>query len=502
MKTDISKRSWILLWICLIIINVILRIPVTPHEIGHDSFIVHFLAESVSISGHAKWWLNPLSIVGLYPFSAASALPFLISGVSQSQSLTIEWTIWVVLFSLGIFSAFTAYLMAGAIKDDKLFKYITALVYSTSPGILFYTTWSASGRGLLLVLLPLFIYVLIKSRVSKIRFSLLVFVLLLLLLATHNLVYITIPIILSYLIVMATNKFNIKSSNLFIGFILIIFFIIFFTQFNIKEFSIISLIKGYARYIGALGFFMVGGFLYLVFNNNKTLEEKFLILVIFFLAPAMSVALYSKYFMLPFEALLASYGIMNLITISQKKNAALFVLFIFIAFSVGLSEHYQLGKIGNEDGGQANSPWAEDSLVNAAMWTRTYISKMVFADDATTSRRILAYTGVDILTETDTVYVIQDTIGDFNVSMRSPFSNLFYGEGPFQVTNRTGMKSWSWYKLVDEGLEGKWGPNIAQNIDINYYIRNERENTAFSMSFKERSKLYDSGITSIWDFRK
>jgi len=151
MEVNISKRSWILLWICLILLNVIMRIPLTPHEIGHDSFLIHFVADSISTYGHAKWWIHPLSIVGLYPFSMASALPFYLSGISQVLPLAMEQAIWVALLSIGIFSSFTAYLMAGAIKDDKIFKFITALAYSTSMGILVQTTWSASGRGLFLV---------------------------------------------------------------------------------------------------------------------------------------------------------------------------------------------------------------------------------------------------------------------------------------------------------------------------------------------------------------
>src|SRR3990170_5455428 len=112
MSTSFSMRVWILLWICLILLNVIMRIPITPHEIGYDSFLIHFIADSISTYGHAKWWIHPLSIVGLYPFSYASALPFYLSGVSQSLSLEMEQTIWVVLLSLGILSSFTAYLMA------------------------------------------------------------------------------------------------------------------------------------------------------------------------------------------------------------------------------------------------------------------------------------------------------------------------------------------------------------------------------------------------------
>lgn len=501
MGTKFSKRIWILLWICLIVINVVMRIPVTPHEIGHDSFLEHYLGDSLSVSGHAKWWLHPLSIIGLYPLSVSSALPFFLSGVSQSLPLAMEWTIWIVMASLGIFSVFTAYLMAGAIKDDKTFKFVAALVYSTSPGILFETTWSASGRGLFLAILPLFIYLLIKSRFSKIKYNLLVLIMLILLLATHNLFYITIPIILSYLIVITISNFQIKSSNYYGGLILVILFIIFFIQFSISNVSIITLIKGYTRYIGVFGLFIIGGFISLLFKNNKTLEDKFIIMILFFLVPALSIQKYSKFFILPFEALLVSYAVWNLVRISQKRNVALFVILISILLSVGLAEYFQFGRIDGTGSGEDDKFWAEESTVNAAMWIGSFSNKMVFTDEVSLSRRILAYSGVEMFSEYDMIYLIQDKVRYINVSMRSPFSVLFYSDGPFEVVNMTGMSSWAWYKIVTEGLDSRWAWLIQDN-KVNYYIRKVKTDTAFSRSFKEESKLFDNGEINIWKFNK
>jgi len=295
MEVNISKRSWILLWICLILLNVIMRIPLTPHEIGHDSFLIHFVADSISTYGHAKWWIHPLSIVGLYPFSMASALPFYLSGISQVLPLAMEQAIWVALLSIGIFSSFTAYLMAGAIKDDKIFKFITALAYSTSMGILVQTTWSASGRGLFLVFLPLFIYFLIKSRFSKLKYILFTVVLFILLLATHNLFYFLIPIILSFVIALIISNIHIKSSNYYGGIVLLILFIIFFMELSLEKVAMDTMILNYARYIGVLGIFAIGGFIFILFKNNKTFEDNFFILFLLFFVPLLSILTYSKF---------------------------------------------------------------------------------------------------------------------------------------------------------------------------------------------------------------
>ena len=497
MKTNFSKRTWIFLLICLIIINVLLRFPVTPHEIGHDSFMIHFISDSISTYGHANWWLHPLSIVSLYPFSATSALPFLLSGVSQSLSLDMEYSIWLVMLVLGILSAFTAYLMAGVIKNDKVFKFITALVYSTSPGILTLTTWNASGRGLFLVLLPLFIYFIIKFRLSRIRYCLLAVVIFALLLSTHNLFYLTIPIIIAMVIARIISNIQIKSSNILGGFILIIMFIFIFIQFSVRQFSIMNLFIDFARYIGVMGIFALGGFIFLLFKKNKNFEETFLLLVLLFYTPALSYVMYSKFLFLPFEALIISYGVINIISISQKRKVAQTIIILVFIFSIGVAEFYQFGNTDTE------SPYqfaAEDSIVNAAHWTKLYTNKTIFSGDFAVSRRLLAYSGVSAFTEDNIVSVIQGNLVDFNVSKRSPTSILFYSEGPFHAEDLNGMNSYFWSKLKKEGYDTIWADSYLKKYDIKYYFKDERSDNAFSKSIVNRTdKLFDIGKFSVWD---
>jgi hypothetical protein len=478
-----------------------MRIPLTPHEIGDDSFLIHFLADSISTYGHAKWWINPLSIVGLYPFSYASAMLFYLSGASQSLSLAMEQTIWVVLLSLGIFSSFTAYLMAGAIKDDEIFKFITALVYSTSPGILIFTTWNASTRSMFFVILPLFIYLLIKSRFFRLKYGLFAVVLFIVLFATHNLFYLVIMIILSYVIATIISNIQFKSSNFFGGIVLLILFVIFFMQLSIDEVAIDTLIKNYARYIGVMGIFILGGFISILFKNNKTFEESFIILVILFLLPFVSVFTYGKFFMLPFEALLISFGIVNLIKISQNRKGALYILMILMILSIGFAEFYQFGRtnIGSEE--KTGSFWAEESTVNAALWTKSNINKLVYADDTGLSRKVLAYSGATMLSESDIVHLIQGNLGDFKLSMRS-FSTALFSDGPYQVDNQIGgLGSWIYYKLREETLDSRRREYLTQASGINYYIKNEKLNSEFSRLSKinDKDKVFDNGEISIWN---
>lgn len=201
-----SLKAKSLLFILLIILVLVLHYPMSFNEIGWDSFAIHVLANTISESGYAKWWLHPLSVIGSYPYSEISgALPFLLSGISQITGMSGDITIfWTSLF-LGVLSIFTAYLMAGAIFNNEIYKFLVAFGYSTSQGILFYTTWTAGTRALFIILLPLFIYGLIKSY-NSIRYVLLTAVLFLLLMSTHKMFYFLLPVILGFIAVQIIFK--------------------------------------------------------------------------------------------------------------------------------------------------------------------------------------------------------------------------------------------------------------------------------------------------------
>lgn len=535
MYTTFSKRLWLLLWTCLILLNVIIRYPITPHEIGNDSFAMHSIANSISTFGHAEWWIHPFSIVGLYPYSAASALPFYLSGASQSMHLDMEWTIWVVLLSFGIFSAFAAYLMAGAIKNDEVFKYITALVYSTSPGILIFTTWDASGRGLFMVLLPLFIYFLIKSRFFELKYGIFTVIFFLLLMATHNLIFFVIPIIISFGIALTIKHIpkskymampitiQKKQTNIFLSMLLLIIFIIVFVESFIifsdmaaRQTHTLTAVDSisawftsvgfsYARYIGVLGIFAIVGFMSLLVRHDKSFEEWFLVLLILFLIPLLPAVTYAKYFILPFAALLISDGITSLITGARRRKTTLFMMVIFLVLSVGIAEFYQFGRTNISCQTRSNAYWAEENTVTASAWIKAYTNKPVYSDSMVLSRRVLAFSETAMLSETNVVNIIQGNVNKDGliVSMRSPILVTFYSQGPFKIENAS-ESNWCWYKLRRVGYDSKWGKRIISKFNLNYYIRNERINyNIFSASVdQQKHKFYDNGDVSIWDLEQ
>ena len=201
---ELSKRTKYALLGLLVILNIVLRLPVTPHEIGADSFQIHAWASSISANGYAKWILHPLSFFGLYPFSYSSGELFLLSEISQCTSVEMEGTIWIAATFFGVLSVFTAYLMAKEIRDDFLFAFSVAFVYSTSRIFIAFTNWTVTTRGLFITLLPLLIWSLLRScnqKEERLNYLLLSVGVLILLGTIHHLVFFT-PLILftAYLI--------------------------------------------------------------------------------------------------------------------------------------------------------------------------------------------------------------------------------------------------------------------------------------------------------------
>ena len=191
-----------LLFTFLIILNIILRYPCAPHELGTDSFYIHALGNSISVHGYAQWILHPLSFLGLYPFSYPSGVPFFISGISQCTRLNMELTILVVAMIFGILSIFTSYLMAGTIWNDDRFKFLVAFGYSLSPLLLKFTIWTISTRGLFIVLMPILVWSLFKGHdsinISKLRYYVLSILLLIVLIVIHRMFWMALILYFSF----------------------------------------------------------------------------------------------------------------------------------------------------------------------------------------------------------------------------------------------------------------------------------------------------------------
>ena len=514
----LTKKVKIELLVFLILLNIILRLQVVYHEIGWDSFSVHIMANSLTEYGFARWWVHPLSIVGTYPYSEPSAVPFLLSGISQCTNVNIESVIFLYGMTLGFFGIFAAYLMAGAIWNNDIFKFLVAFIFSTCQGIVTYTTWTAPTRTLFVILLPLFIYLLLRIRTFKARFVILTFFILVLLFVTHPLVYFTIPIIISYFIIVIVYKLRkyLRISRNIANFVLIIScFTMFLSQFFTRtfmeaiprgyegsryEFLLTSFLSAYVRYIGVLIIFVVGGYIYLSLKRDKGFEEWFLLIASVCFAPLLYIVTYMKWVIPFFAALLIGIGLTNVVKASEQKKKYTAFVVIVLLFSVIFTGYYQYLHFLNQEQ-NPNKRYIEERTYIGALWIRDNIDKVMIGNDELTLLRVFAVSEVPALTGfgcSDLIYGFAN-IAELNLSKSSPFSIGFYKYGPYVKAPNTVSTGWYVSRLNYETVNSRWGKAIVSRFNFSYYVENMNVDTKFARSVQQaKNNLYDNGKIRVW----
>jgi hypothetical protein len=485
---------------------------------GFDSFGVHALANSISIFGEAKWRIHPLSIVGMYPYSVVSSVPFILSGISQCTGIDVELVIRLYETIIGIFSIFTAYLLAGMLKDDDLFKFLVAFCFSVSPGVLTFSTWDASTRGFFLILLPLFVYLLLKTRIFKVRYSLLAITLFMMLLATHHYIYFTIPIIFSFFIIILMEKFvrseEIRSNN-FVNFgYLTLFFIFFMYPFLTYTFiggsrygGLWTILMTNVRYSGILVVFAVGGFTYLTFKYNKDIKEWFLLFILLFFAPLSYITIYAHYFAVIFILMLVCIALTNVAKAPQEQKRKYVVLIIVISLllSISFSGFYQHWR--THMGGGHSAWYMRETTYAGALWIKDNINEnknMVCNGgwlNLRPQRMHAASGGRPAILVGRASALIDGFINESYIEMKknSPLSTEFYMDNPYvEVAGRSIVGRLNWFSecpAIDKGS----GKRAVDEFDLSYMIEDTDIHDPIMRSVREKkNNVYDNGEICIW----
>ena len=195
----LGRRTVYALMLGLVALNLLLRFPRTEHETGVDSFFIHNLATAITEQGRAAWIINPLGYFGWYPLSYPGSGPFLISGLSQVADITGEGSILALSLLYGVLGPLVGFLMARAFRNDDLFALSTALIFSLAPRFMSFTLWSASTRNLFMVLIPVFLWALVRGYRRPTRSNLIVLAsVLVVMLATHRLTILLAVIVLAF----------------------------------------------------------------------------------------------------------------------------------------------------------------------------------------------------------------------------------------------------------------------------------------------------------------
>ena len=517
----------------LILLAVVFRYPTTSHEIGWDSFAVHLMANSISEFGYARWWIHPASVIGSYPYSgSASAVPFFISGITQCTGMDTELVILLYSILLGLFSIFAAYLMAGAIWDDDLFKFLTAFIFSTSSGIITFSTWTANARTLFIMMLPLFIYMLLKTRVFKVRGFILTISILVLLLVTHHYIYFTVPIILSYFVTITVYKVgkhsgsikipeNLANFVMFAGLVLLLA-IPFFTRTLMETDPemgrsgggryewIFYMLQTYARYAGVLIILSCSGYAYLLLKRNKKFGEWFLLMCLAGLSPLLYIFTYMKWFVLAFTSLLISIAITNIATLgiqekmyrTKRKYATTFVIILLLCSTAFVGYYQYLHFLNDPD---PHTRYMEDKTYIGALWMKDVIAKdknMVVASGYI-PHRVASISEVPTLTGVGPADLAWGFVDPDKLEVEQLYSYRsveFYVHDPYKTVNHT-QTNWYTGEIASTDINDhhSWAYRSISRFNISYCVENTDITTTFARSVQQtKNNLYDNGKIRVW----
>jgi len=483
----------------------------------------------------------------MYPYSYASAVPFILSGISQLSGLDMEITVLLFDVFVGLLSIFTAYLLAGMIRDDDFFKFLVAFGCSTAQGMLVFTTWDISTRGLFIVMLPLFTYLLLRVRINKLRAGMLAIMLLVLMAATHHYVYFTFPIILSFFIIIIGTKINnsiffqrhcakrnIRNSSrngsitsdcvskkfkngrfypiknnflnicylaLVFGFFSLPFFARTFITTGSRYGWIIDMFIINTRYTGPLILLAFGGFTYLVLKRNKRPEDWFLLIILLFLIPFSYIQTYAHFILFTFLFLFIGISLTNIAhAYNRKRRYVTFViiasLFIAVSFS-GFYQHWHTGMKGGRgdwrmtDETYVGGKWIkEDINANKCLASIDVVGRRMFAISGGLPRLVcggapgMSYGFVNI--------------SNVTIIAVSPFSISFYWDNPYVVPpghSISGELGWLFdLKDINDGRAKR----IIRKYNISYIIEGSIHYPLLESVRKKNDNIYDSGTIKIW----
>jgi hypothetical protein len=515
-----SNETKLKLFILLIVLNLILRYHPACHEIGSDSFEIHILANSLSEFGEARWWVHPLSVIGMYPNSYTSGMPFILSGVSQCSGVDIELVTFIYSVIFGIFSIFASYMLAGVLYDDDFFKFIVALGFSTSVGILAYSTWTANARSLFILIFPLFLYTLLQSRKCHLRFGLIGTIAALLLLTAHHLVFYLIPLFAAYFGVLLVYKFKkhigfIKISEAVIPFFIICGFgLMLAYPFMTHKFMVTGsrweclaiMLREYPRYIGMPIFLSIGGFIYLIFKPNKRFVEWFLLIALMVFSVFVFDTMYMKWFIIIFAILLAGVSFMNLRRVDRGKCATVAIA-IFLLSSVCFSGYIQfLHEYGIKR-------YISDDTYFSSLWIKENICGRCICNDVVfRGSRLAAISGVPFLTVSaadDQAYGFVDVNSEYELVKNPIMSEEFWKNSPYVKIKGTSSDG-HWHSIMNREYGSQVGSKLVHRFNISYlveaterygnwYSRHGFKSSKFVLSISnEKDRIYDNGNVNIW----
>ncbi len=158
-----AKRGWVSSQGSFILGPILFALLVLPltHIAGIDTYKWQDLASNIAVEQRISWLVHPLSLLGFTPRSYSSAQPLVLASIQLLGHTGIDWGFYLLSLTFGLTGFCGAWILGRYLFKTGPAVGWFAWLYLFSPVFMRYNYW-ATGRGLLLALLPLYLLVLLK----------------------------------------------------------------------------------------------------------------------------------------------------------------------------------------------------------------------------------------------------------------------------------------------------------------------------------------------------
>ncbi len=424
---DIPKKSQRFFLLTLMFLIMYFQYPRSEHMIGNDSFNNMGMSRVMMETGEMPWYQNGASPFGLYPFSYPAGIQTLASGLALVTHIPLEICYLLISGLMVFLGAFGMFMLAGEINRNFVFKYSAAFSFAICPVVLKYSTWSVSSRGPFILMLPFFIFFLLKAMrsVRKTRAFLSAVIFLVFLISVHHmgllLPLLILAILAAYITSYGLSQVKLRSvfwaeaSRTLSLILLILISFLFYLQFeeisryrpdnhifsawflNGNEFHIMVMngLIFYTMSLGSIIIFAGLGLGRILEKIEKNPGEWSLLFVLLFFGNFLLDITYMVVFMVPLLIPFIGAGINETVKRLDRQQVKAMGVFMLILLLSTMYSGYTHRKIHDMDFqrnyGSTGMVTPEDKSYNTMVYINLY-GKNVIVNEHLLQRRILGYT--------------------------------------------------------------------------------------------------------------
>jgi len=468
----------------LVSLNLLVRYPRTPHELGLDGFIFHGMTLTLVEDGAAKWVIHPLSYFGLYPLSHPSGSIFFLASLTDVSGVQIEGAILLFDFGLILVGILAAFMLSMEIRRDEALALLVGAFFSLSPRLVSGLLWEIPTRTLFSVFVPLFIWMLLRWHRSRDhRWLGFVVVVLVVMMSAHRLTVLMAAILIAFILTeimqVASRTLRIRYASLVLQqtfkrtantAVLVAFFLVsisFLTIGGILEsytagragigFGILlqlsNLGVSLARSAGFLIPLVPGGVIVVYRLRNKGFKEPFLLMILLVLIPTLTLRQYTGYYIIAITAVFIGLGLWWVLEKLPTRLAKQTVVSLALAISVA-SATYVVGFDLQFD------PFMDDTTYLHGLWIEHSTQGTLVSNDGILASEVFLVSGHPYL-----------PVGGATTAFQSPELLIFgfVNTSRAQITplpfRDLTLESDSPFVLLDVQAEADWASILDHHLD-------------------------------------